>query len=115
MTTGSADSGLINNAFQVEVSCPLTSYKLNITSRLNWRTSRLTPTRLCTLSRSLSPFPCALDPCPTPDQFADSSHPDLLKGIYACSFKKPSKIQEKALPMLLNNPLVLFATFEEPL
>jgi ATP-dependent RNA helicase DDX19/DBP5 len=31
-------------------------------------------------------------------------HPDLLKGIYAAGFKKPSKIQEKALPMLLANP-----------
>lgn len=33
-----------------------------------------------------------------------TSHPDLLKGIYAAKFKKPSKIQEKALPMLLINP-----------
>ncbi|GMK56847.1 hypothetical protein CspeluHIS016_0306870 [Cutaneotrichosporon spelunceum] len=31
-------------------------------------------------------------------------HPDLLKGIYGAGFKKPSKIQEKALPMLLANP-----------
>jgi len=32
------------------------------------------------------------------------SHEDLMKGIYSVGFKKPSKIQEKALPMLLNNP-----------
>lgn len=32
------------------------------------------------------------------------SHENLLKGIYAVGFKKPSKIQEKALPMLLKNP-----------
>ena len=32
------------------------------------------------------------------------SHDDLMKGIYAVGFKKPSKIQEKALPMLLMNP-----------
>lgn len=31
-------------------------------------------------------------------------HEDLRKGIYAVGFKKPSKIQEKALPMLLKNP-----------
>ncbi|KLT38945.1 putative ATP-dependent RNA helicase, partial [Cutaneotrichosporon oleaginosum] len=31
-------------------------------------------------------------------------HPDLLKGIYASGFKKPSKIQENALPLLLANP-----------
>ncbi|KAK4686021.1 ATP-dependent RNA helicase DDX19/DBP5, partial [Tremellales sp. Uapishka_1] len=31
-------------------------------------------------------------------------HEDLLKGIYAVGFTKPSKIQEKALPLLLNNP-----------
>jgi ATP-dependent RNA helicase DDX19/DBP5 len=30
--------------------------------------------------------------------------PDLLKGIYAMKFAKPSKVQEKALPLLLANP-----------
>lgn len=34
----------------------------------------------------------------------ESSHDDLKKGIYASGFKKPSKIQERALPMLLMNP-----------
>lgn len=28
----------------------------------------------------------------------------ILKGIYSMNFKKPSKIQEKALPLLLRNP-----------
>lgn len=36
------------------------------------------------------------------------SHPDLLKGIYAMGFNKPSKIQERALPLLLANPCVHF-------
>ncbi|PWN49299.1 ATP-dependent RNA helicase DBP5, partial [Violaceomyces palustris] len=31
-------------------------------------------------------------------------HEDLLKGIYAMKYSKPSKIQEKALPLLLQNP-----------
>ncbi|RUS28118.1 ATP-dependent RNA helicase dbp5 [Jimgerdemannia flammicorona] len=31
-------------------------------------------------------------------------HPDLLKGIYDMKFTKPSKIQERALPLLLSNP-----------
>lgn len=31
-------------------------------------------------------------------------HPDLIKGIYAAGFKRPSKIQERALPLLLMNP-----------
>ncbi|KAL0579594.1 RNA helicase required for poly(A+) mRNA export [Marasmius crinis-equi] len=31
-------------------------------------------------------------------------HEDLLKGIYAMGFSKPSKIQERALPLLLANP-----------
>ncbi|KAH8823006.1 P-loop containing nucleoside triphosphate hydrolase protein [Flagelloscypha sp. PMI_526] len=31
-------------------------------------------------------------------------HQDLLKGIYAMGFTKPSKIQERALPLLLSNP-----------
>ncbi|ORY32710.1 DEAD-domain-containing protein, partial [Rhizoclosmatium globosum] len=30
--------------------------------------------------------------------------PDLLKGIYSMGFQKPSKIQERALPMLLSDP-----------
>ncbi|KAI9724659.1 MAG: RNA helicase required for poly(A+) mRNA export [Chrysothrix sp. TS-e1954] len=30
--------------------------------------------------------------------------PDVLKGIYNMNFRKPSKIQEKALPLLLQNP-----------
>ncbi|KIK10013.1 hypothetical protein K443DRAFT_136113 [Laccaria amethystina LaAM-08-1] len=30
--------------------------------------------------------------------------PDLLKGIYDMGFSKPSKIQERALPLLLSNP-----------
>lgn len=35
---------------------------------------------------------------------ANVSHPDLMKGIYAMNYTKPSKIQEKALPLLLGNP-----------
>ena len=30
--------------------------------------------------------------------------PDLLKGLYGMGFTRPSKIQEKALPLLLANP-----------
>ncbi|CCE64945.1 hypothetical protein TPHA_0J01230 [Tetrapisispora phaffii CBS 4417] len=30
--------------------------------------------------------------------------PELLKGLYAMKFQKPSKIQERALPLLLSNP-----------
>ncbi|KAI6125033.1 ATP-dependent RNA helicase DBP5 [Pisolithus croceorrhizus] len=33
-------------------------------------------------------------------------NPDLLKGVYALGFSKPSKIQERALPLLLSNPRV---------
>lgn len=33
-----------------------------------------------------------------------SSTPELLNGLYAMNFKKPSKIQETALPLLLNDP-----------
>ncbi|KAF4571593.1 RNA helicase required for poly(A+) mRNA export [Pleurotus pulmonarius] len=31
-------------------------------------------------------------------------HQDLLKGIYDMGFSKPSKIQERAMPLLLSNP-----------
>ncbi len=30
--------------------------------------------------------------------------PDILKGLYLMNFSKPSKIQEKALPLLLSDP-----------
>lgn len=30
--------------------------------------------------------------------------PELLKGLHAMKFSKPSKIQETALPLLLSNP-----------
>lgn len=32
------------------------------------------------------------------------SSEQILKGIYSMNFKKPSKIQEKALPLLLSDP-----------
>lgn len=32
------------------------------------------------------------------------SDADLLKGLYAMKFVKPSKVQERALPLLLHNP-----------
>jgi ATP-dependent RNA helicase DDX19/DBP5 len=32
------------------------------------------------------------------------SNEQILKGLYSMNFKKPSKIQEKALPLLLRNP-----------
>lgn len=32
------------------------------------------------------------------------SRPELLKGVYGMGFNRPSKIQEKALPMLLADP-----------
>ena|SRR2546423_15209899 len=31
-------------------------------------------------------------------------HPNLLKGIYGMKFQKPSKVQERALPLLVANP-----------
>lgn len=37
-------------------------------------------------------------------------NPDLLKGLYAMGFDRPSKIQEKALPLLLSDPSVLCLT-----
>ncbi|KAK2789717.1 RNA helicase required for poly(A+) mRNA export [Emmonsiellopsis sp. PD_33] len=30
--------------------------------------------------------------------------PSILQGLYAMGFRRPSKIQEKALPLLMNNP-----------
>lgn len=32
------------------------------------------------------------------------SNPQILKGLYSMNFKKPSKIQEKALPLLIRDP-----------
>lgn len=42
-------------------------------------------------------------------------HPNLLKGIYKMGFQKPSKIQERALPLLLQNPCVRLAVPFRPL
>ncbi|EIW72166.1 hypothetical protein TREMEDRAFT_58322 [Tremella mesenterica DSM 1558] len=70
----SADTGLISNDFQVEVK--LVDQQADPNSPLY-------------SVKSFEALPL---------------HEDLLKGIYACGFKKPSKIQEKALPLLLNNP-----------
>lgn len=39
-------------------------------------------------------------------EIAIYSHEDLLKGLYNMKFAKPSKIQERALPLLLQNPYV---------
>ena len=36
----------------------------------------------------------------------DCSHQDLLRGVYDMGFTKPSKIQERALPLLIANPYV---------
>ena len=33
-----------------------------------------------------------------------TSNQGILQGLYSMNFKKPSKIQEKALPLLLGNP-----------
>ncbi len=43
------------------------------------------------------------------------SHQDLLKGIYDMGFSKPSKIQERALPLLLSNPYAYISLLHETL
>lgn len=45
-------------------------------------------------------------PLNVPSRILPRRHPNLLKGIYAMKFQKPSKIQERALPLLLQNPCV---------
>ena len=37
--------------------------------------------------------------------------PELLKGVYAMGFTKPSKIQERALPLLISPPYIFFLSF----
>lgn len=45
------------------------------------------------------------NPISSVSKFEDLELPeDLLRGIYAMNFRKPSKIQEKALPLLLKDP-----------
>jgi ATP-dependent RNA helicase DDX19/DBP5 len=41
---------------------------------------------------------------PRPAARLTSRHPNLLKGIYGMKFQKPSKVQERALPLLVSNP-----------
>lgn len=101
--------GLINNTFQVEVSnlvLAIIVWLIRYT-RSNLPISKGTPTPLFTLSNLSKSLTCEL----TNDFLfarvqADpfGSHEDLMKGIIAAGFQKPSKIQEKALPLLLSNP-----------
>lgn len=49
-----------------------------------------------------SPFPPPPPTPPTPLPL--HSRPALLKGVYAMGFNRPSKIQERALPLLLADP-----------
>jgi len=37
---------------------------------------------------------------------SDNRSPELLKGLYEMDFSRPSKIQERALPLLLSDPYV---------
>jgi hypothetical protein len=110
-----AGTNLISNDFQVEVSSTLSRAMWEEEAdgtRSSWRICRPIPTRPCIRPRRLKSFLCelALDA----SSFVTWSrryvgyssyprHPDLLKGIYAAGFKRPSKIQERALPLLLMN------------
>lgn len=40
-----------------------------------------------------------------------SSKPQLLQGVYAMGFNRPSKIQETALPMMLAEPWVTISVY----
>lgn len=74
-------------------------------------TSKQIQTRLCTVSRPLSNSACqycgVFDPVFHGLIAFPQSPQDLLKGVYDMGFSKPSKIQERALPLLLSNPYAL--------
>lgn len=58
----------------------------------------------CTPSRHSKSWACKLSPSRRELLLTIHSNPSILKGIYNMNFRKPSKIQEKALPLLLSNP-----------
>ncbi len=73
--------------------------------------SRAIPIRRCTAQRHSKSLACAFraisDFTALNTDHTPRRHPDLLKGLFAMGFDKPSKIQEKALPLLLTDPCVL--------
>jgi hypothetical protein len=73
--------------------------------RLHWPITRPIRILLCTVHKLLKNWACTS--FLNLQFFIDMiiSHQDLLKGVYTMGFTKPSKIQERALPLLLANPL----------
>jgi hypothetical protein len=80
--------------------------------RLRLETNSWTQTRRCTVLRRLRNSDCTFLPQALPTREGDNGsirgcrNEDLLKGIYNMGFSKPSKIQERALPLLLKDPCV---------
>ena len=77
------------------------------TSRSHWRTDKQTNHPHYFQQRPLKSSTCMMsmrDLLAMETEYTAFRHPDLLKGIYAMGFNKPSKIQERALPLLLANP-----------
>lgn len=102
--------GLITSTFQVEASNLVLAIILWLIryTRSNLPIFKVTPTLPFTLSNLSSSLTCKLtNPFffyPGAKLIRFDSHEDLMKGIIAAGFQKPSKIQEKALPLLLSNP-----------
>lgn len=102
--------GLITSTFQVEVSNLVLAIILWLIryTRSNLPIFKVTPTLRFTLSNLSSSLTCKLTNAfffhPGAKLILFDSHEDLMKGIIAAGFQKPSKIQEKALPLLLSNP-----------
>lgn len=83
----------------------------NMTSRSNTAWQNCNAKRIIhfTLSHPLRIWACKfarVRPCSPLGDISDvsCSSPQILKGIYSMNFKKPSKIQERSLPLMLTDP-----------
>jgi ATP-dependent RNA helicase DDX19/DBP5 len=75
-----------------------------MTSRSNWQTCRQTPTTLSSQSRPSRNSDCKFNLLICRRVIDSISNDNILKGVFAMNFRKPSKVQEKTLPLLLMNP-----------
>ena len=73
-------------------------------SRSSWQISKLTQTTLSSRSRLLINSACKRKNTLQMVFANKASDPNILKGVDKMNFRKPSKVQEKTLPLLLLNP-----------
>lgn len=70
----------------------------------SWRICKQTPTTLYFRRKASKIWDCTFDLCYLTNVANSVRNEKILKGVMAMNFRKPSKVQEKTLPLLLLNP-----------